>query len=100
MAKQELQVQEATSPEANRNEKENQGIQRNQAASAPVRGASVASPFSLMRRFSEDVDRLFGNFFGPSSMGWGDWPSDIAGTSFWPVIDIQHAGDKLLIHAD
>jgi len=53
-----------------------------------------------MRRFSEDVDRLFGNFFGPSSMRWEDWPSDIAATSFWPVIDVQHAGDKLLIHAD
>lgn len=61
------------------------------------------SPFSLMRRFSDDVDRLFGNFFGPSSLWQEEWPSwsnDFAAMSSWPNIDVQHAGDKLLIQAD
>jgi HSP20 family protein len=105
MAKQELQTQEAKSTEPKRNEKGQQGIQRGQQ-SAPMQRSSYgtspfsASPFGLMRRFSEDVDRLFGGFFGPSPLWQENWPSDLGATSLWPGIDVQHTGDKLLIQAD
>jgi len=103
MAKQELQTQQAQSPEANPNQKGQQGIQRSQQSAPMQRGTYGASPFSLMRRFSEDVDRLFGNFFGPSSLWreeWPSWSTDFAAMSGWPNLDVQHAGDKLLIQAD
>src|SRR3954468_13647135 len=101
MAKEELQLQEqeANSPEPNRNE-DDQRIGRGQQSAPMQRGSQGVSPFSLMRRFSEDVDRLFGNFFGPSTLGWGDWSGEMGDMSFWPKIDVRHAGDKLLIQAD
>jgi HSP20 family protein len=106
MAKQELQIQEGQSQQPNRNEAEQQGIQGGQRGSAAMqrgsRGMSPfsASPFSLMRRFSADMDRLFGNFFGASPMRFGDWPSELGTNGFWPEIDVHHSGDKLLIQAD
>jgi HSP20 family protein len=108
MAKQELQTQEAKSSEANRNDKGQRGIQPGQQSAPMQRGSYGASPlstspFSLMRRFSEDVDRLFGNILGSSPLWREDWPgwsTDLAATSFWPNIDVQHVGDKLLIQAD
>jgi HSP20 family protein len=107
MAKQEMQNQEAKSLERSPNQEEQgqQGVQRSRGASAPLQRGThgtnpfAMSPFSLMRRFSEDVDRLFGGFFGPSLLS-NDWPSDFAAKSFWPEIDVQHTGDKLLIQAD
>jgi HSP20 family protein len=103
MAKQELQTQEAKSTEPKRNDKGQQGIQRGQQSAPMQRSSYGTSPFLLMHRFSEDVDRLFGSFFGPSPLwqeNWTGWPSDIGVTSLWPGIDVQHTGDKLLIQAD
>src|SRR5690554_3363891 len=45
------------------------GIERREGTSAPVRRgqqSAAPGPFSLMRKFSEDMDRFFGDFFGPS----------------------------------
>ncbi|HKO46385.1 MAG TPA: Hsp20/alpha crystallin family protein [Polyangiaceae bacterium] len=65
---------------------------------APERGNS---PFSLMRRMLNDMDRLFGNFgdFGSSSLlnrgdeGWA--------RQFWsPQVDIFERDQNLVIHAD
>jgi HSP20 family protein len=106
MEKQEQESRSAEAQEPKQSEKGQQGMQRNQRTSAPMqRGSygmnpSSTGPFSLMRRFSEDMDRLFGSFFGASPTRWGDWPGEMASTSFWPEIEVQHAGDKLLIQAD
>jgi HSP20 family protein len=110
MEKQEQQAQQdqkSQSVAPDRNQGGQQGIQRGQGASAPIErgggyGASrfSTSPFSLMRRFSEDMDRLFDSFFGSSPTRWGSWPGDIAATGLWPEIEVHHAGDKLVIQAD
>jgi HSP20 family protein len=63
------------------------------------------SPFELMRRFSEDVDRIF------SSFGFGNWglgntlspPLSSMGTSMssWtPPVDISTKGDDLVVSVD
>ncbi len=45
------------------------------------------SPFQLMRRFSEDLDRAF------SGHGWGE--------GYWaPAIEVREQGNNLLVHAD
>lgn len=63
-----------------------------------------ASPFELMRRFSDDVDRMF------SQMGFGSWtePFSIARSlqpqtmsSTWtPSVDMAVRGNDLVINAD
>lgn len=69
------------------------------------------SPFDMMRRFSEDVDRLFGSF-GFGNLGWpfesgyesGRMPAS-RGTSMtsrtWaPAVDVFTRGDDLVVSAD
>lgn len=59
-----------------------------------------------MRRFSEDMDRLFGDFFRPSPFRWGDWPermhwpSGFGEATYWPELEVHHTGDKLVVQAD
>src|SRR5262245_12443162 len=61
-----------------------------------------ASPFSFMRRFSEEMDRLFEDFgFGPAlSLGRGLlgrelMPSPAAEMAFVPDVEIQQREDKI-----
>ena len=78
---------------------------------SPVYG-STTSPFAMMRRMADDMDRLFENFgFGGSGFGRGlalDSPSD----DFWrgtaalergtwsPQVETFRRGDKFVIRAD
>jgi len=60
----------------------------------PLSGWSPAeffsNPFSLMRRFSEEMDRNFGRFFGREEGG-----------SFWsPAIEVRESDGQLKVHAD
>jgi HSP20 family protein len=57
------------------------------------------SPITLMRRFTEDIDRAFGLSSGRSRSG-GDF--DISPDDFtWvPTIEVRQQGDNLVIHAD
>jgi HSP20 family protein len=53
----------------------------------------TASPFTLMRRFAEQMDRAFSP----------DWGSDFAWDSpgmFAPAIDVSEREGKLIVHAD
>jgi HSP20 family protein len=53
----------------------------------------TASPFTLMRRFAEQMDRAF----------TGNWGSDFAWDSpgmFAPAIDVSERDGKLIVHAD
>jgi HSP20 family protein len=57
-----------------------------------------------LRRFNEDMDRLFDNFFSPSPLR-GDWlesagRSSLGTMNFWPEIEVHQAGDKLVVKAD
>lgn len=55
-----------------------------------------ASPFELMRRFSEEMDRQFENF-GLSRGGWGAGGQ----SSFWaPSVEVFERGNNLVVRAD
>ena len=79
--------------------------------SMPAAGYGVAaSPFGLMRRMAEDMDRIFEDFgFGPSlsiapllssSMGQGRGTSPAQRTAWAPQLETFRQGDKLVIRAD
>lgn len=76
-------------------------------------GYGSASPFSLMRRMAEDMDRIFEDFgfgspgLGRSSLltsgpglGIGGATSPVARTNWMPQIETLRRGDKLVIRAD
>jgi HSP20 family protein len=62
----------------------------------------TASPFSFMRRFSEEMDRLFEDFgFGTNrlSQGFSGFGRGLSG--LWsPAIEMFERGDKLVVRAD
>src|SRR5687768_1708517 len=77
------------------------GIARREQ-SANVR---MVSPFSLMRRFSEEMDRLFGDFgFGGSlASGVGrefGRRTDLEGSMWLPQVEAFEREGKLIIRAD
>jgi HSP20 family protein len=77
------------------------GIARREQIS-PVR---TISPFALMRRFSEEMDRLFGDFgFGRSlASGFGSEfgrLADLEGSMWSPQIEVFERKDKLIVRAD
>src|SRR5690349_8601442 len=63
------------------------GVAR-RSRTTPVFG-STASPFGMMRRMAEDMDRLFGNFgFGLQPAAWA------------PQVETFRRGDQLVVRAD
>jgi HSP20 family protein len=74
---------------------------------------STASPFTLMRRMAEDMDRIFQDFgFGPSGVGlapslgagldrelWRE-ASALDQTAWTPQVEAFRRGDKLVVRAD
>ena len=83
------------------------GMERTSRDSGALRRETQGGgPFSLMRRFSEDMDRMFENFFGSSPFrrgAWSEgltWPGGSAQTSYWPEVEVHHSGDKLVVQAD
>lgn len=99
-------TQQAQGAQPQQEQQGQQGIEREAASQAPVRRGSYgnspfsANPFSLMRRFSEDMDRLFGSFFGGVSPFGQSQLDDTRETTFWPDVEVHHAGNKLVIRAD
>ena len=80
-----------------------QQLERTSGTFAPVRrGAGYGvGPFSLMQKFSADMDRLFGDFFGSSPRRRDlDWPAYAGAETFWPELEVRHVGDKLLVNLD
>jgi HSP20 family protein len=54
------------------------------------------SPFGIMRRFADDMDRMFGGFGFPSIRRWG-WGTE---GRFSPDLEILERDKKLIIRAD
>jgi HSP20 family protein len=90
------------------------GIVGRRGVSAPVRGG-VSSPFDLMQRMSDDMDRLLEQFgFGRMGLGLGprlgaSLGSDIVdrargvdgGQSLWaPLVETTRRGDRFVVRAD
>jgi HSP20 family protein len=58
------------------------------------------SPFSLMRRLSDDVDRLFDDLFGTRLGSWEErWPL-LRARAWSPEIDVFERDGKLVVRAD
>ena len=79
--------------------------------STPVAGPGISgSPFSLMRRMAEDMDRIFEDFgFGPSlgiapllspSLGQGRGMASAQRGAWAPQLETFRQGDKLVVRAD
>jgi HSP20 family protein len=86
------------------------GVARRQTAGS-VSGA--VSPFTLMRRMTEDMDRLFENFgFGRAGLGLAPFLSTTSNSRLWqdtpaleqavwsPQVETFRRGDKLIVRAD
>ena len=87
------------------------GLSRHQGTS-PVYGSGVMNPFAAMRRWSEDMDRLFQDF-GFGQLGFGASPFRELGAlgnrigsgqndvSDWsPQVEAFRRGDKFVVRAD
>ena len=87
-------------------------IQRRGGALAPYAGP-VATPFTMMRRMMDDMDRLFENFGfarSPALPTWSsfddfDNPSRLSttrqATTLWsPAIEVFERGNELVVRAD
>lgn len=90
--------QAETSTESNKTET---GIARREQ-SGSVR---TVSPFSLMRRFSEEMDRLFGEigFGGGLASGFGrefGRLADLEGSMWLPQVEAFERSGKLIVRAD
>jgi HSP20 family protein len=71
---------------------EQRGISRRQDYS-PSRDPFALSPFSMMRRLSEEMDRAFGSSLG-ITRGWGE-------SGMWtPAVDVRERDGNLEIHAE
>lgn len=81
--------------------------------STPSAHSTATSPFSLMRRMAEDMDRIFEDFgfgspgFGASpllsstpSLAMGSSSFPVARAAWLPQIETMRRGDKLVIRAD
>jgi HSP20 family protein len=91
-----------------------QGQSPSRGTMEPRRGSSLPSaygfgggPFSMLRRFNEDMERLFESFgFGrslfPADAGQGMWPaSGGESSSLWsPRVEVFERDGKLVISAD
>jgi HSP20 family protein len=84
----------------NRDESQSQGIERQRGGQmARQRGGwpTAPGPVSMMRRFADEMDRMFEDFGFPSMERFGrSWGIE----NFSPQVDIFERGDKLVIRAD
>lgn len=84
---------------------ESGNLQKSRETESPAKGEYGSwSPFSFMRRFSEEMDRLFEDFgFGSSlarSTGGQISPREF-GRGLWrPPIELYSKGDNLIVKAD
>src|SRR5581483_870534 len=67
-----------------------------------TRRQTPVSPFQMLERFADDVDRMFDDFgFGRRWSGRGGWSGGDAEQITWaPRIDVAHRDNQLVIRAD
>lgn len=88
-------------------ERNGRALERSRAPGIPARrreeqSYAPMSPFSLMRRFSDDMDRIFDEFFGSSLASWGSSRTNPPGRdeTWWPQIEVTQRDEKLVVLAD
>ena len=85
--------------ELSKNKKGAENLERSQQGSPMDIWPTAHSPFGMMRRFADDMDRMFGRLGFPSMQrfspwGWGEEPR------VFPELEILERDGKLLIRAD
>jgi HSP20 family protein len=103
MAEQDMQVSKGNGGNApTTKSSENQGAMERARPSAPVQsrpyGLGFESPFSTMRRLTQDMDRLFQHFFDVNPWSGSRLSSTFEGG--WPAIDVFERDNKLVVQAD
>src|SRR5256885_783011 len=64
-------------------------------------GFDLTNPFSALRRFSEEMDRMFGGFLTQEPEPVGQNQPQTGSTTDWtPAIEIIERDNKILIRAD
>jgi HSP20 family protein len=94
--------QQKDTPETERKtDGEPRSITRRDSALRPA-AMPVASPFTLMRRFVDDLDRLFGFSFGPFMPAGDVAPSGEEGrqTMWVPALEVVERDGQLVIRGD
>lgn len=89
-----------------------QGLQRQSGAISPWEG-TAGSPFAMMRRMMDDMDRLFENFGFGRALAGSPWRTlddlgDVSrsalasrGNTLWvPPLEVFERGDQLVVRAD
>ena len=63
----------------------------------------TASPFTLLERFADEMDRVFDDFgFGRTSLsGTGNWSGSPSAAASWvPAIEVHQRNNDLIVRAD
>ena len=63
-------------------------------------GRESHGPFSMMRRFGEEMDRLFESFWGLGRRQWPDWSESFGQVTRWPQVEVTREGNKFVVKAD
>ena len=84
--------------ERSKNREENQAVEpRRRGQISRMESWPTFSPFSMMRRFADEMDRMFEGFGFPGSERLSPWTST---ERFSPEVDIYERNGKLVICAD
>jgi HSP20 family protein len=78
-------------------------VRRPQREISPWGASAPFTPYSFMRRISDEMDRLFGEFagFGPSALGWPQEERGVLGRGAWaPQVEVFEREGKLVVCAD
>ena len=81
----------------NREESQSQAVERHRGGQIGRRDWPSFTPFSMMRRFADEMDRMFEGFGFPSSERFG---RSTAMERFSPQIDIVERDGKFVVRAD
>jgi HSP20 family protein len=109
-SKQRKKKEDSGNSQGQRKSQSRKNTQINKAETGIVRREQPAdlrtvSPFSLMRRFSEEMDRLFGDFGvgGSLASGFGrefGRLADLEGSMWLPQVETLERDGKLIVRAD
>jgi HSP20 family protein len=84
--------------ERSKNREEDQAIEpRRRGGVSRMEPWSTLSPFSMMRRFADEMDRMFEGFGFPNVERLGPWTS---AERFLPEVEIFERDGKLVVRAD
>ena|SRR5688572_12204246 len=77
--------------------REERGLERSSTALS----SRPATPFSMLERFADEMDRIFDDFGFGRLRARQPWRGMLSGESMWsPELEVFHLGNELIIRAD